>query len=239
MAKQMDDRNLIVSDEPDWGKVIWIVSDVRCASCVPAAAYCAVSAPTGSWLWLRVQSSCSVLLVPAILCQCQSCSQASSLSQHGGKPGLAAEQAALGGQAAEADIAEWSPAWPEESTVESGESQWRWETPSRETGHCQWVRVWGSEVCSAHWTQHTLATPCTVTQTRGDPWERWQWWPWPGAPPPGHLASGPPSPASSDACGDGDQWPQPAPFEKCVFQRILEQSESNTRHQVQARVGQD
>ena len=28
------------------------------------------------------------------------------------------EQAALGGQAAEADIAEWSPAWPEESPVE-------------------------------------------------------------------------------------------------------------------------
>ena len=84
---------------------------------MPAAAYCAVSAPTGSWLWLRVQSSCSVLLVPAILCQCQSCSQASSLSQHGGKPGLAAEQAALGGQAAEADIAEWSPAWPEEWRV--------------------------------------------------------------------------------------------------------------------------
>ena len=75
-----------------------------------------------SYPGLAVAPEC---LVPAILCQCQSCSQASSLSQHGGKPGLAAEQAALGGQAAEADIAEWSPAWPEESTVESGESQWR------------------------------------------------------------------------------------------------------------------
>ena len=30
------------------------------------------------------------------------------------------EQAALGGQAAEADIAEWSPAWPE-TRVTSGE----------------------------------------------------------------------------------------------------------------------
>ena len=233
MAKQMDDRILIVSDGPDWGKVIWIVSDVRCASCVAAAAYCAVSAPTGSWLWLRVQSSCSVLLVPAILCQCQSCSQASSLSQHGGKPGLAVqgEQAALGGQAAEADIAEWSPAWPE-TRVTSGERVVRASGGERRPAE----RHWGSEAqSSAHWTQHTLATPCTVTQTRvwpltevtvvtlvrspapGSPGQpRLQWrvcWRWPVTP--------------------------ASPFEKCVFQRILEQSESDTRHQVQARVGQD
>ena len=71
---------------------------------------------------LLLGAGCGVWLWPG---SHQSCSQASSLSQHGGKPGLAAEQAALGGQAAEADIAEWSPAWPEESTVESGESQWR------------------------------------------------------------------------------------------------------------------
>ena len=88
-----------------------------------AAAYCAVSAPTGSGLAVApcpVPGSWVLLVPPGPAWSRPPCVSVSHVhkppaSASTGKAGPGwREKAALGGQAAEADIAEWSPAWPEE-----------------------------------------------------------------------------------------------------------------------------
>ena len=97
-----------------------------------AAAYCAVSAPTGSWLWLRVQSSGSSLGSPGPGHPVSVSVMFTSLQPQParGKPGLAGQRRRHS-EDRQQRLTLLSGAQPglrsEESTVESGsgESQWQ------------------------------------------------------------------------------------------------------------------
>ena len=176
-----------------WYKVIWIVGEMRGVH-HPGAAYCGLCPllpRTGGGSWVLGPGhpvSVSVMFT-------------SLQPEAGTGESRAWLEPGSGGQAAEADIAVWNPAWECWEPVPVRDAQ------QRDTG--------ASEVCSDHYGAPVhcpaKAWPLMVTLVTSVTWSQ--------GPSPGSPASAPP-PVTRVMTR-----PLASSFEKCVFQRILEQSE--------------